>query len=63
MINIHKFLYIKWLWPFFYDFITKHSSTVITMIILQEGSDALPVTFAIAAATGLGVLAFSEVGS
>lgn len=28
---------------------------------LGEGSDALPVTFAIAAATGLGVLAFSEI--
>ncbi|KAH8488797.1 hypothetical protein H0E87_024433 [Populus deltoides] len=28
---------------------------------LEEGSDALPVTFAIAAATGLGVLAFSEI--
>nr|AZQ19291.1 hydroxyproline-rich glycoprotein [Populus tomentosa] len=28
---------------------------------LGEGSDALPVTFAIAAATGIGVLAFSEI--
>ena len=35
---------------------------VISMIILQEGSGALPVTFALSAAAGLGVLAFSEVG-
>jgi hypothetical protein len=35
---------------------------VISVIILQEGSGALSVTFALSAAAGLGVLAFSEVG-
>lgn len=31
-------------------------------INVQEGSDALSLTLVIAAATGLGLLAFSEVG-
>lgn len=31
-------------------------------INVQEGSDALSLTLGIAAATGLGLLAFSEVG-
>ena len=48
--------------PYIYDFINKHFSMVITVIILQEGSDALLVTFALSAAAGLGVLALSEVG-
>lgn len=62
---IHQWMHILYFQPCDQNandrFLESFWLIVCDMLIFQEGSDALSLTLGIAAATGLGLLAFSEV--